>query len=179
MSEAKSQQEPSMEEILASIRRIIAEDGDAAPPVAASEPEKAEVAPEPEPAREDILELTEIVQDEPAVVPEPEPELEPEPPIERPFPPQRLYEPEAMDDDDRIVSARPAAASTAAFASMTNRLRERRGGDVFLGNGALTLEDLARDLLKPMLQEWLDENLPSLVERLVREEIERLARDAL
>ncbi|RYE51721.1 MAG: DUF2497 domain-containing protein, partial [Rhizobiaceae bacterium] len=37
-------------------------------------------------------------------------------------------------------------------------------------------DDIAAELLRPMLQEWLDENLPTLVERLVREEIERVAR---
>jgi len=39
-----------------------------------------------------------------------------------------------------------------------------------------SLEDLAQEMLRPMLQEWLDDNLPTLVERLVREEIERVAR---
>ena len=39
-----------------------------------------------------------------------------------------------------------------------------------------SLDEVAEDLLRPMLQEWLDDNLPTLVERLVREEIERVAR---
>ena len=38
------------------------------------------------------------------------------------------------------------------------------------------LQDLARSMLRPMLKEWLDENLPTLVERLVRDEIERVGR---
>ncbi|MGA8292069.1 MAG: DUF2497 domain-containing protein, partial [Rhodoplanes sp.] len=41
-----------------------------------------------------------------------------------------------------------------------------------------TLEDIARDLLRPMLKTWLDDNLPQLVERLVRAEIERISRGA-
>lgn len=45
-----------------------------------------------------------------------------------------------------------------------------------LGGSERSLEELAEEMLKPMLQEWLDDNLPTLVERLVREEIERVAR---
>ncbi|WP_425453115.1 PopZ family protein [Bosea caraganae] len=45
-----------------------------------------------------------------------------------------------------------------------------------LSNNARTLEDLVKDMLKPMLKTWLDDNLPTMVERLVRAEIERVAR---
>jgi uncharacterized protein len=48
--------------------------------------------------------------------------------------------------------------------------------DVFDGLERRSVEDMAQDMLRPMLQEWLDDNLPTLVERLVREEIERVAR---
>lgn len=43
-------------------------------------------------------------------------------------------------------------------------------------NNPRTLEDVARDLLRPMLKTWLDDNLPQLVDRLVRAEVERLSR---
>jgi cell pole-organizing protein PopZ len=39
-----------------------------------------------------------------------------------------------------------------------------------------SLDEIAEDMLRPMLRDWLDDNLPTLVERLVREEIERVAR---
>ena len=45
-----------------------------------------------------------------------------------------------------------------------------------LSNNARTLEDLVKEMLKPMLKTWLDDNLPAMVERLVRAEIERVAR---
>ena len=45
-----------------------------------------------------------------------------------------------------------------------------------LSNNARTLEDLVREMLRPMLKSWLDDNLPGLVERVVRAEIERVAR---
>ena len=45
-----------------------------------------------------------------------------------------------------------------------------------LGNNARTLEDLVKEMLRPMLKNWLDDNLPQLVERIVRAEIERVSR---
>jgi cell pole-organizing protein PopZ len=175
MSDAKGQQEPSMEEILASIRRIIAEDNDTgkpeeeeavSPPPPPPPPPMRMPEPEPEPAQmaheDDVLELTEVVEEE-----------EEYQPPEDPFPPRRFEMP-----DEGLVSKATAAASTAAFAAMHNRARERRGGDVYLGDGAITLEEIVKELLRPQLQEWLDLHLPGLVERLVREEIERLARAA-
>ncbi|MEI9987081.1 MAG: DUF2497 domain-containing protein [Aliidongia sp.] len=164
MSEAKGQQEPSMEEILASIRRIIAEDSDTGKaPI--QEPDLLPVE------EEDVLELTEVVADEPPpVMRDPVPEPEPyRPPPPRP----RRVEPQIEVEEEHIVSASPAAASSAAFAEITSKLRERRSSEVFLGNGAVTLEEIVRELLKPMLRDWLDDNLPSLVERLVHEEIKR------
>ena len=203
MSEARGNQEPSMEEILASIRRIIAEDNDAPaepavavpadpPPVSApAAPAVPVPPPAPTPPRfvpppaEDILELTEVVEDEPTPVREPTPEPPPpfrepvrEPPMREPeIPPAREPErPASFDPFDALVSNTTAAASSAAFASISSRLGEQRR-PVYLGNGNATLEEIVRDLLRPMLREWLDENLPGLVERIVAEEVERLARE--
>jgi len=158
-----------MEEILASIRRIIAEDSDTA---------KAPIEePDPLPIEEeDVLELTEVVADDPPPLPPPPP-----PPPPRPLPPPpppRRIEPQIEVEEEPIVSAEPAALSSAAFAGMTQKLRERKN-EMYLGNGNITLEQMVRELLKPMLQEWLDENLPPLVERLVHEEIKRIAREAV
>jgi cell pole-organizing protein PopZ len=185
MSDPKNQ-EPSMEEILASIRRIIAEDAEAAPapPEVALPDVPAALAPEPEPEpipepepEEEILELTNIIPEEP--VPEPEPE-----PIRRPPPePPRWEEPEPPRRRDfereRLVSDSTASVSSATLAGLAQQLGRRRGADVYLSDRAVTLEEITKDVLKPMLQSWLDEHLPGLVERLVREEIQRIARDAL
>ena len=178
MSDAKGQQEPSMEEILASIRRIIAEDNDTGKPAEEEAPAPSPppppppLTPEPAPApaafKEDVLELTEIVEDEPEEEP-----YEPPPPFQ-----PRRFEMPPEEPDEGLVSRATAAASTAAFAAMHSRVRDRRSGDVYLGDGAITLEEIVKELLRPQLQQWLDENLPGLVERLVREEIERLARAA-
>jgi uncharacterized protein len=214
MSEAKGQNEPSMEEILASIRRIIAEDGEpagqgasAAPPpsVAAAEPPRGgsvAVAPLPSSAHDrmdEILELTEVVDEHGDVVnAEPEPEPEPDaappppprpaaavpPPVEEwsaPLSPQPFREPAvAADPGERLVSATTAAASVAALAEL-HGMATRSGSppeDIALGAVHRTLEELIRDMLRPMLQSWLDANLPEMVERLVREEMARMVRDA-
>lgn len=123
-------------------------------------PPAANSAPE-----EDVLELTEMV--------DPEPEAPRSPP---PLPPESKRE----EDEERILSAVPAAASVAAF-SRISELSNRRGvsSGVGLGDGGITLEALVRDELRSLLREWLDDNLPDLVERLVSQEIDRLVRDAM
>lgn len=210
MSDEKSQQEPTMEEILASIRRIISEndDGDAAAPAAAgapvlaaaakSEPKpapkpetKPEAKAEPKPApveEEDVLELTDVVAEEPVApadeddgddlvvedlpAPEPDPVAEPDPaPVSPPVPPRT--------GDDRLVSDPVAAASTAALGVLALALNRDNvtTGNIVLGSGN-TLEYLVKDMIRPMLREWLDQNLAQLVERLVKREIERMVRRA-
>ncbi len=185
--------EPSMEEILASIRRIIADDQAAKPaevPVTAPEPDDvldlAEVAepvtrprvvepePEPEPAP-DLLDfdaidfedpVTAAPEPEPESEPLPEPELAPEPP---PPPPQpvlqaaRAPEPEP----EALVSPATDASVSGAFNLLAHTV---------LTQNARTLEDLVKEMLRPMLKSWLDDNLPAVVERLVRAEIERVSR---
>lgn len=79
-----------------------------------------------------------------------------------------------------------AGAPVASVAAMAGLLSEAAGAqvarsfgelaDVFDGLERRSVEEMAQDMLRPMLQEWLDDNLPTLVERLVREEIERVAR---
>ena len=64
--------------------------------------------------------------------------------------------------------------SVEAGAQVTKSFNELAA--VFDGLERRSVEDMAQEMLRPMLQEWLDDNLPTLVERLVREEIERVAR---
>jgi cell pole-organizing protein PopZ len=229
MNQPAKSHEPSMEEILASIRRIIADDDAKAPATAAavqaSTPSPAPAppamqvmppspieflrdippaAPSPPPAPvvheevSDILELTEEMR-----APEPEPaapsfttidaqpdvvftdtapELdEPEPEPEMPVPATHAvemsdYDPleaarqtlsEQVEMDRPLLSRSATAAVDSAFASLTHTV---------LSQNARTLDDLVKDMLRPMLKSWLDDNLPSLVERLVRAEIERVSR---
>jgi len=80
---------------------------------------------------------------------------------------------------DRILSSATSGAAAAAFARLGALPRERRReGELPLGGVDRTLEDIVRDMLRPLLQTWLDENLPGIVERLVREEIARVVGEA-
>jgi cell pole-organizing protein PopZ len=72
-------------------------------------------------------------------------------------------------DDEALVSDMAADATSSAFAGLSAAL----GSSRIEGR---TMEDIVKELLRPMLKEWLDANLPSLVEQIVREEVERLSR---
>ena len=199
MSDSKTdQQEPSMEEILASIRRIISEDGDEIadgedrpkPVAAETAPSGADDAPAPvsEPDADelddDILELTDVVEE--AIAPEPEPEPEPEPlPVPEPEPvltadpepePEPVPEPpvEPVVDDCKLVSDEVEQVSAATISGLTAAL----AASARVGDGDKTLEQLVKELLRPILKDWLDTNLPGMVERIVREEVERIANRA-
>lgn len=160
-------QEPSMEEILASIRRIISDDQDAPKP-----PEPSQQAAPPE-LDDDVLDLAEIEPVAPPPLPEFRPRIEvppPPPPMREPppppSPPPRQPEPPAHSADHLLSGATDASVGS-AFNMLAHTV---------LTNNARTLEDLVREMLRPMLKAWLDDNLPPLVERLVRSEIERVAR---
>lgn len=181
---AEKAHEPSMEEILASIRRIIADDQ-------AVKPAEAVADRTPSHENDDVLDLADM--DEPAP-PAPRPtakpapleldaldfdaidfdaiEDEPEPPppprAAAPAPePVRMPEPESAPEPTPLISPTAGASVNQAFNLLANTVSSQN---------ARSLEDLVQDMLKPMLKAWLDDNLPVMVERLVRVEIERVAR---
>jgi cell pole-organizing protein PopZ len=204
MTQTAKAQEPSMEEILASIRRIIADD-DASKPAKAPEsatppkPLSAAAAPirpapqaaatkpatpsaansqdaidamlaeldgpkaEPKsPPAAEVLDLTEAMAAPAKPAPTPASfrtidgtsdvvfSTKPEPPLDR-----------------ALISNETIAAVDSAFNTLAHTV---------IGQNARTLEDLVKEMLRPMLKSWLDDNLPSLVERIVRAEIERVSR---
>jgi len=211
-------QEPTMEEILASIRRIISEDdapaetapaGSAAAPepepVAASapmdetphasqpEPElEPEAAPEPELAEEDVLELTEAYE-APAAESIGDLDVTPADDAPEPFPTasvsESVFAPEPIEAHtpehpsvpttsyDSLVGDSAAASAASAFAGLASSVRKPEPMEPSMPAGP-TLDELARSLLRPMLKEWLDANLPAIVEAQVRKEVERIARSA-
>ena len=128
---------------------------------------------EEEPAS-DILDLTEqMAASQPALAPafrtidgQPDVVFD-ESPSEPPAPRIEERRP-AMNGGDRgLISATTTAAVDSAFNTLAQT--------VLVQNGR-TLEDLVREMLRPMLKTWLDDNLPGMVERLVRAEIERVSR---
>jgi cell pole-organizing protein PopZ len=262
MSEPEDQTEPEMEEILASIRRIISEDNPA------DTEEEAEFGPDDEAAlatdAEDILDLTRVVnedgsvvdlnadhapadtQESPPSVSEPEvdsasqpmsdlesvyaseqeadtreadtreadtriepdsgPDAEPGPDLEPVLDPEPMPDPqpepsaEAMSDIptkaasggeksdsprpaasamDTLISAPTVATATSVLADAVKSVTgESAGGQSELAGGNRTLENLVREALLPELKSWLDANLATLVERIVREEIKKMVRRA-
>jgi len=172
MSDASVTPEPSMDEILQKIQRIIAEDEQPADQSAAAPPRSAE-----------ILNLTEAVGDNGTVrylnpveaAPEPEPPPAPRPPERRIEPVPKRPEAANRPSGERLLSDSTAGQAAAAFAQLAAIQRERRRVSEFpMGGGAeRTLEDVIREMLRPMLQGWLDEKLPAILERLVRAELAR------
>ncbi|MBR0878314.1 cell pole-organizing protein PopZ [Bradyrhizobium japonicum] len=241
--------EPSMEEILASIRRIIADDEAKPPPAEAAKPTPAAAAPKP-PAMNDIppskVAPAKLAAEKPAPpvavkpapappppapaadasnnqddidallagldaatpAPEvraPEPEPEPEPDVleltdemaldpEPTPPPPSFRKVEPRDDlefaESPLLRSTPsyppvdydapplppqqpilAQSTVSAVESAFNSLAH-----TVLSSNARTLEDLVKEMLRPMLKSWLDDNLPGLVERIVKAEIERVSR---
>ncbi len=151
-----------MEEILASIRRIIAEDSDAPAAASAGHDDEAPVeAPvlHEAPEEEDVLDLTQVIHEPP-----------PPPPAPPPSPAPLVAVPTTAS---RLVSEHTAASAGAAFASLARK--KAPTADIPIGNGALTLEQMVRDLVTPMLKDWLEANLPSVVERIVQDEVRRIS----
>lgn len=203
-------QEPTMEEILASIRRIISEDDAPAETAAAPEPEAdpeiVDASPammdetpsvqEPAASDDDVLELTDRYDAPEAEhigdldVAAPEPAYEPQPFPETPAVSESVFEPvvEAQTPEhpswptpagDSIVGDNAASSAASAFAGLAASLRQPEpAAAAFTGGSGPTIDDLARQLLRPMLKEWLDANLPAIVEAQVRKEVERIARSA-
>jgi len=240
--------EPSMEEILASIRRIIADDEAKPPPAEAAKPAPTPAAPPKPQAMNDVPPSKAAPAAKPAAekpapppaakpapappaadagpnsqddidallagldtatpAPEvriPEPEPEPEPDVleltdemamdPTPPPPPSFRKVEPRDDLEFAESPpRPtpapsyapvdfdappvppqqpilAQSTVSAVESAFNSLAH-----TVLSSNARTLEDLVKEMLRPMLKSWLDDNLPGLVERIVKAEIERVSR---
>jgi cell pole-organizing protein PopZ len=231
MTQPAKAQEPSMEEILASIRRIIADDDATRPqpatpdPVAPPTAEPPRYDPPPRSAaavpsagglagsankqaeldamlarlsaaseagserreqREpDVLDLTEAMATTASPSPMPaaagfrtigaEPDVvfedrsaerQPTAPYPAVEPPPAEARPSA-EPDRALISSSTSAAIDSAFNTLAQTV---------LVQNARTLEDLVREMLRPMLKTWLDDNLPGLVERLIRAEIERVSR---
>lgn len=229
MTQPAKTQEPSMEEILASIRRIISDDE--AKPAAgapAAAPPRAEPPKAPAPASKPVVPSGALSKAPPRpsaplpAVKNSQAEIDammagfdnPKAPVAQPIDPAddevfELTEQMAMPDlpkssfqhiepdDDLEFAETPAirppdlpAYNTPSYASSNMPKAEMLStttvsavesafnalATTVLSNNARTLEDLVKEMLRPMLKSWLDDNLPNLVERIVKAEIERVSR---
>jgi len=182
-AEAKSDQSESMEDILQSIKRIIEDDG---------APEAKNAAGE-----SDVLDLTQIVAEGPpaaakAPPPPAPPSMVPPPPAEdvvksidamfaeekKPVAAQTATPaPKPVKMEDGLVSDEAAQAALAAL----KPIAESSHKDFSLPHipsaqlrGGNTVEDLILEALKPMLKSWLDEHLPTIVQKIVEKEVKRI-----
>jgi len=231
MTQAAKAQEPSMEEILASIRRIIADD-DVSKPASKAEPavpsKPAAAAPAPSrPAAAPVKPATPPPAPPKPAAPPPAaaansqdeidamlaeldgpPKATPKPaapsPVAPPAPASAAPAAEVLDLTEAMAApATPPPGPAPSFRTIdatsdvvfTNRPEPQPEralishdtiaavdsafntlAHTVIGQNARTLEDLVKEMLRPMLKSWLDDNLPGLVERIVRAEIERVSR---
>lgn len=146
-----------MEEILASIRRIISEDE------APQGEEEVEAGAYEDAAEPEAIDVEVAAQRARAVREEvraPEPEPQPEPVRAQPAP---------VASHEPLVSRAAASAAASAFGQLSAAVTQPRGGSP-------TIEDLVREMLQPMLRDWLDKNLPAIVQAAVRDEVDRISR---
>ena len=168
MADNETEEEPSIEEILDSIRQIISDDEEEGEAVAEEEPAAEEPAAEPEPEPEP----------EPAPEPEPEPEISADD-VEEVQVDMRDTEPEEEVaafadipvDENEIITGATESMTMQGFDKLVKQTKVEYAG--------ITLEQIVRTELKPLLKEWLDDNLPSIIERLVEEELRRVSKAVL
>lgn len=191
-----------MEEILSSIRRIIADEQD--DDAASASPKNrlaAQGSRDAPPEDEDVLDLTQVAEDEPRPPAgpsmadeddeaafrldenEPYPDEAPAPlhPEPQPEPlPRKVETPVSMNPqhqpDSELLSGETMDRSTSAFA----RLAKAASGEDqrVVANGGKTVEEFVVEMLRPMLKDWLDQNLETIVEKVVEQEVKKLARRA-
>jgi cell pole-organizing protein PopZ len=138
----QSPREPSMEDILASIKRVIAEEKELR---AAVPPPQFSLSPELDDDEDDVLELDHPVEAQLAAV---QPAIDPGPP---------LMDEGAADSSRAKLEQLSNVAAAAPPPPTVN-----------------PLEEMLRDMLRPVLKQWLDENLPKIVDEHVRREISRI-----
>ena len=155
--------EPSMEDILSSIKRIIAEEGDAA--VAARGGRKAPrvqaLPPRPDLddfGHDEILELSDPVREQEETMPQP-----------HAYTPAPAPVPAASAPEAEPILSPQATQATRGPLEALSRLIVRP--DV---SGSDTLEGMVREMIRPMLRDWMDAHLPTMVEQMVAQEIARI-----
>lgn len=157
--------EPSMEEILSSIKRIIAEEGDAA--TGARSRRTARTAPRPDPIVDDgVLELSEPVAEEPPAAA----------PMQAATPaPMPIGAPDVPPQPEQILSDRVVEATRGPLEALSRMVvKPEPAAPAAEAPQSQTIDALVRELLKPMLSDWLDANLPQIVEAMVAKEISRI-----
>jgi uncharacterized protein len=172
--------DPAMDDILASIRRILNEDETPATQSPAAQSTGGPPQAEPLELTEAMLVASPPPPEAPAapthvsLPPDPEPEGPPQAPIQPLAAPMPAPAEMSMEG---LVAPAVAAATTAALGQLLRSVAAERQAPVY--RSGPSIEDVVREELRPLLKAWLDQHLPPLVERLVRTEIERVVGRAL
>lgn len=200
--------EPSMDEILSSIRQIIADDDAAVEKPKVVKLEEAESSDDDLPSFDEFLaeedekssessdddsEALELLSEQ-IVIADEEDDSEEEAPIDFAegmiVPDDVSFDMTEIESDDQATASADqgeALPDPKLSADLAEQLLEpaaeqaashafARLGTIAIGNQAITLEAVIKEMLRPMLKQWLDENLPSVVEKLVEKEIARVTR---
>jgi cell pole-organizing protein PopZ len=160
MTKDKLSSDPSLDEILASIRQMIAND-----PPASKEEKPYGISPKQE-EREEILDLTNLLSEEPPLSAK----------DQALFPGEKKAdktEPKVGDKnfEDLLVSPKTASETAQVLDSLSQFVQGRRR---IVEPHTPIIENELRDILKPLLQEWLDDHLPSIVRWIVNEQVEKI-----
>jgi len=180
--------DPSMEDILASIRRILAEEEGVPPAVPTSAPGAGSLGDGvlqldasmmlPDPIEAPVLPPPDVA---PTLAPPAPAQSTPTPATPTPATPTPAtptpeaplpFESTTPGAGGTLVGDEAATAAATSVGSLVRTLTAERAAQVY--SGGPTIEDIVRAELRPLLKQWLDANLPSMVERLVRVEIERV-----
>ncbi len=169
--------EPSMEDILSSIKRIIAEEGDAA---TANRPRRPVRAAAPAAGLADDDEILELNQPAPSESLQPEQRRAPAPiPRDMPRVDLRDVTPEPTPQPagpEPILSPTTAEATRGPLEALSRMVVKPEPAPApAIPAGETSLEGMVREMIRPMLRDWLDANLPRMVEEMVQREISRIA----
>ncbi len=186
----KEAEDPSMEDILASIRRILNDDEPASQATAHKAAADDGYGPVDQPAlAEDevfVLDQSMLVEQPPAAAPQathaasavsaPSPTMPPEPQTTfQQAPPSPMIsadpDPSATETDDALLAPSTVAAASASMGALVRVVGQQQTA---VYRGGPTLEDMVRDEIRPLVKSWLDEHLAPMVERMVRAEIARV-----
>lgn len=174
--------DPSMDDILASIRKIISDDearAQVGDPAGRRDDRANDASTPSSPVNpDDVLLLTELVEEPQSSTVPSDPFLAP-PLVAESVP--SMSQP-TTESSEPLIGSTVAGATSSAFDRLNQAVQESiplpkaPAPGPAVGDGGKTIEEMVKDMLRPMLKDWLDQNLPPIVERYVEREIVRLTR---
>lgn len=154
MSAPEQEQNPTMAEILSSIRHVIAK----------AESQNTGTDSTSSSQEEDILELTEPLEEPSSLEPSKDT--------------FSAASSGASDSPESLLSKNSEYTASSAFQNLSRAVDIKQAQDEIQGTGGKTVDELVKEIMRPFIKDWLNQHLPLVVERLVSKEIDRLAAQA-